>query len=84
MRYEVTLIGGPLSGPLYREEYFPGIVYHYSAADAEYVEEVLRFDGHFEIKEIEDAPKAAPKAEAKEAPDEPAKTEAKPKGKGGK
>jgi hypothetical protein len=81
MRYEVTLIGGPLSGPLYREEYFPGIVYHYSAADAEYVEDVLRFDGHFDIKEIEDAPKAAPK---ESTPSEPAKPEAKPKAKGGK
>lgn len=81
MRYEVTLIGGPLSGPLYREEYFPGITYHYSAADAEYVEGVLRFDGHFDIKEIEDAPKAEPQESAQE---EPAKAEAKAKGKGGK
>jgi len=80
MRYEVSLIGGPLSGPLFRESYLPGETYHYSADDAEYVE-VLRQKGRFEIKEIEDAaPKAEPKAE--QEPKEPVEPKAPAKGKG--
>lgn len=73
MRYEVTLKGGPLSGPLLREEYLPGVVYNFSEDDSEYVNDVLFVDGHFDIKEIE-APKAepseaqAPKDDAKPAP----------------
>lgn len=81
MRYEVTLKGGPLSGPLLREEYLPGIVYHYSAEDAEYVNDVLFVDGHFEIKEIADAPKVEPKAD-QEPKQEPAEAKAPAKGKG--
>jgi hypothetical protein len=86
MRYEVTLKGGSLSGPLLREEYLPGVVYHFSEDDSEYVNDVLFVDGHFDIKEIEDAPKAEPsEVEAKEStPSEPSKPEAKPKAKGGK
>ncbi len=72
--FKVTLIGGPLSGPSFRESYVPGIEYTYPACDAEYVE-VLRNKGRFVIEEIE-APKAqaepsevaAPKADAKPAP----------------
>lgn len=80
MRYEVSLIGGPLSGPLFRESYLPGEVYHYTADDAEYVT-FLRQKGRFEIKEIADAPKVEPKAE--QAPkQEPAEAKAPAKGKG--
>lgn len=78
--YRVTLIGGPLSGPSFREDYLPGIVYTYPASDAEYVE-VLRNKGRFQIEEIQ-APKAQPKAEPSEveAPKDDAKPA--PKGKG--
>lgn len=76
MRYEVSLIGGPLSGPSFRESYLPGETYHYYASDAEYVE-VLRQKGRFEIKEIADAPKAE-----QEPKQEPAEAKAPAKGKG--
>lgn len=80
MRYEVSLIGGPLSGPSFRESYLPGETYHYSADDAEYVE-VLRQKGRFEIKEIADEPKVEPKAD-QEPKQEPAEAKAPAKGKG--
>lgn len=74
--FKVTLIGGPLSGPSFRESYVPGIEYTYPASDAEYVE-VLRNKGRFVIEEIE-APKAEPSDAA--APKDDAKSA--PKGKG--
>lgn len=79
MRYEVTLKGGPLSGPLLREEYLPGVVYNFSEDDSEYVNDVLFVDGHFDIKEI-----AAPQAQAEPSEAQAPKDDPKPapKGKG--
>ena len=66
--FEVTLIGGPLSGPAYRESYVPGRVYAYGAEDAEYVE-MLSSKGRFVVTQIikesaEPAPQAKPEPEA--------------------
>lgn len=76
--YRVTLIGGPLSGPSFRESYLPGIEYTYPASDAEYVE-VLRNKGRFVIEEI-----ATPQAQAEPSEAQAPKDDAKPapKGKG--
>lgn len=64
--FEVTLIGGPLSGPAYRESYVPGRVYAYGAEDAEYVE-MLSSKGRFVVTQIikpaDPAPKAKPEPE---------------------
>ncbi len=76
--YRVTLIGGPLSGPSFRESYLPGIEYTYPASDAGYVE-VLRNKGRFQIEEIQ-----APQAQAEPSEAQAQKDDAKPapKGKG--
>ena len=60
--FEVTLIGGPLSGPAYRESYEPGRVYVYGAEDQEYVE-MLSSKGRFVVTQIIKTPDPAPEAE---------------------
>lgn len=84
MSYEVSLKGGPLSGPLFREDYLPGRIYTYPASEAEYVE-MLRLKGRFNITEKPE-PSSAPAEKAEPKAETPKASEAKPapKGKGGK
>jgi hypothetical protein len=68
--FNVSLIGGPISGTAYREEYLPGRVYTYGAEDAEYVE-FLASKGRFVIQQIDKQEPEAPQADIEPAPAAP-------------